>query len=116
VVSIGFSARRTLNFAKPKSIDSEQTFGSTPKTLMPKLIQLPSVMLLSLAIPFSNNKVNSTNKKASKLFNIKKSYVQASKANISSNVEDVLQIKEAFPTLSADEVTKMIKAKNSSKR
>ena len=83
---------------------------------MPKLIQLPSVMPLSLAIPLSDNKVNSINKKASKPSNIKKSYVQASKANILPNVEDVLQIKEAFSTLSADKITKMIKAKNDGKR
>ena len=83
---------------------------------MPKLIQSPSVMPLSLAISLSDNKVNSINKKASKPSNIKKSYVQASKANISPNVEDVLQIKEAFSTLSANKVTQMIKTKNNGKR
>ena len=45
---------------------------------------------------------------------MKKSYVQASKMNISSNVEDVLQVKEVFPSLSANEVGRILKAKNSS--
>ena len=71
---------------------------------------------LSLAIPPSDKKVNSVNKRAPKLSNVKKSYIQASKANILPNVEDVLQIKEVFPTLVANKVVKMIRAKNSSKR
>ena len=54
-------------------------------------------------------------KKAPKPTITKKSYVQASKANISSSIEDVIRVKEAFPTLSADEVGKMFKAKNSGK-
>ena len=43
---------------------------------------------------------------------MKKSYAEASKVNNSSNIEDVIQVKEAFPELSADEVGKMLKAKN----
>ena len=46
---------------------------------------------------------------------MKKLYVQASKSNISCNIEDVLQVKEAFPSLLADKVGKMLKVKNSSK-
>ena len=42
----------------------------------------------------------------------KKSYAEASKANNSSNIEDVIRVKEAFPELSADEVGKMLKVKN----
>ena len=53
------------------------------------------------------------NKKTPKPSTIKKSYVQASKANISSNIDNVIQIKEAFPSLSANKVGKMLKAKNS---
>jgi len=53
-------------------------------------------------------------KKALKPTIMKKSYAQASKANISSSIEDVIRVKEVFPTLSADEVGKMLKAKNSS--
>ena len=52
-------------------------------------------------------------KKAPKPMITKKSYAQASKANISSSIEDVIQVKEVFPALSADEVEKMLKAKNS---
>jgi len=44
---------------------------------------------------------------------MKKSYVQASKSNISQKVEDVLQLKEAFPSLSVDEVGKILKVKDS---
>ena len=54
-------------------------------------------------------------KKAPKPMIMKKSYMQASKANISSSIEDVIRVKEAFPTLSANEVGKMLKAKNSSR-
>ena len=53
-------------------------------------------------------------KKAPKPMIMKKSYAQASKTNISSSIEDVIRVKEVFPTLSADEVGKMLKAKNSS--
>jgi len=52
-------------------------------------------------------------KKALKPTITKKSYMQASKTNISSSIEDVIQVKEVFPTLSADKVGKMLKAKNS---
>ena len=53
-------------------------------------------------------------KKATKPTITKKSYMQASKANISTSIEDVIRVKEVFPSLSADEVGKMLKAKNSS--
>jgi len=52
-------------------------------------------------------------KKTLKPMIMKKFYAQASKANISSSIEDVIQVKKVFPTLSADEVGKMLKAKNS---
>jgi len=41
-------------------------------------------------------------------------YAQASKSNISCNIEDVLQVKKAFLSLSADKVGKMLKVKNNS--
>ena len=66
------------------------------------------------AIPPSSKTTGPNEKKAPKPMIMKKSYVQASKANISSNIEDVIQVKEVFPTLSADEVGKMLKAKNNS--
>ena len=52
-------------------------------------------------------------KKAPKPMITKKSYAQASKANFLSSIKDVIWVKEAFPALSADEVGKMLKAKNS---
>jgi len=39
---------------------------------------------------------------------------QASKSNL-SKIEDILRVKEVFPSLSADEVGKILKVKNSSK-
>jgi len=53
-------------------------------------------------------------KKAPKPTITKKSYAQAFKTNILSSIEDVIRVKEAFPTLLADNVEKMLKAKNSS--
>jgi len=51
--------------------------------------------------------------KVPKPSNMKKSYAQASKSNL-SKVEDILRVKQAFPSLSADEVRKILKVKNSS--
>ena len=51
--------------------------------------------------------------KVPKPSNMKKLYVQASKSNL-SKVEDILQVKEAFPSLSADKVGKILKVTNSS--
>ena len=79
------------------------------------MVPSSSVTPSSSVIPPPDNNVNSSNKKVPKPSNVKKSYAQASKNNISPNVEDILQIKEAFPTLSAEEVGKMIKGKNISR-
>ena len=65
-------------------------------------------------VPSLSKKIESITKKKPKSSNIKKFYVYAPKANISTNIKDVLHIKEVFPSLSADEVEKVIKAKNSS--
>jgi len=43
---------------------------------------------------------------------MKKSYAQASKSNL-SHIEDIVRVKEVFPALSADEVGKVLKIKNS---
>ena len=87
---------------------------------MPVSILSLKIVLSSLvsqaAISPINPKVNSISKKAPKLSNTKKSYAQASKANISLNVKDVLQIKKAFPTSSANETGRIIKVKNSSEK
>jgi len=44
---------------------------------------------------------------------MKKSYTQASKSNVSCNIEDILQVKEVFPALSVNKVGKILKIKNS---
>ena len=93
-----------------KPIEKKSQLEPTP-TLPSKAV--PSAPTVSILPPL-NKKVESVTKKAPILSNIKKSYAQASKANISPNINDVLHIKEAFPFLSANEVGKMIKAKNSS--
>lgn len=74
---------------------------------------LPSNKNIVLSL---NKKIESITKKELKPSNIKKSYAQASKANISMNIKDFLHIKEAFPSLFANEVENMIKAKNNSER
>ena len=51
--------------------------------------------------------------KVLKPYNMKKLYMQASKMNSSSNVKDILQVKEVFLALLADEVGKILKVKNS---
>ena len=63
--------------------------------------------------PPSSKTAGSNEKKAPKPTITKKSYAQASKANNLSSIEDAIRVKEVFPTLSADEVGKMLKAKNS---
>ena len=65
-------------------------------------------------IPPPSKTTGPNEKKALKPISTKKSYAQASKTNTSSSIEDVIGVKEVFPTLSADEVGKMLKAKNSS--
>jgi len=63
--------------------------------------------------PFSRKITGPNEKKTPKPTITKKSYMQTSKANISSSIEDIIRVKEAFSTLSADEVGKMLKVKNS---
>ena len=59
--------------------------------------------------------MGSNDKKALKPSTTKKSYAQASKVIKSTNIEDVIRVKEVFPALSADEVGKMLKVKNSNR-
>jgi len=81
--------------------------------LLSKIILSSHIQQTAILPPDTN--VHLISKKVPKLSNTKKSYPQTSKANISLNVENVLHIKEVFPTLSADKVTRIIKVKNSSK-
>ena len=85
-----------------------------PKAKKPSSFMPTTAMNSNIPIAPPPSKTTGPNeKKALKPTIMKKSYVQASKANISSSIEDVIQVKEAFHTLSADEVGKMLKAKNS---
>ena len=59
----------------------------------------PPTANISGALPPLNKNVKSTTKKNSKPLNLKKSYVQTSKSNL-SRIEDIVQVKEVFSTLS----------------
>ena len=72
----------------------------------------PPATNMSAAPPSSNKNVKSTIKKDPKPSNMKKSYAQASKSNL-SHIEDIVRVKEAFPALSVNEVGKVLKIKNS---
>jgi len=72
--------------------------------------------LPSMVVPPINKNNELINKKEPKSSNIRKSYVQVSKLNVLPNIENVLQIKDTFPSLSAGKVGKMIKAINGSER
>ena len=89
----------------------KQPEAMKPQSSMPSNMMNPKIP----TSPPPNKTVGSNEKKALALkpMNTKKSYAEASKTNNSSNIEDVIRVKEAFPELSADEVGKMLKAKNS---
>ena len=99
-----------------KSVNSKENPTSLNPTVSPPKSAVPPPPTTKLIVPTSsNNNFETVIKKVPKLLNMKKLYVQASKSNISCNIEDVLQVKKAFPSLSADKVRKMLKVKNSSK-
>jgi len=89
----------------------KQPEATKPHPSMPSNTMNPKTPTL----PPPSKTAGSNEKKAPapKPTNTKKSYAEASKTNNSSNIEDVIRVKEAFPELSADEVGKMLKAKNS---
>ena len=72
----------------------------------------PPTTNMSVALPPPNKNVKSIVKKTPKPSNMKKSYVQASKSNL-SHIEDILQVKEVFPALLVNEVEKVLKISNS---
>ena len=72
----------------------------------------PPTTNMSVTLPPPNKNVKSTVKKAPKPSNMKKSYVQASKSNLSC-IEDILRVKEVFPALLVNEVGKVLKISNS---
>ena len=94
---------------------------ATPSALYP-VVDTPSTAI-STVPSLSNKLVKENNTKTSKSQNIKKSYaqvskanisqkVQASKVNIAQNVNKILRVQEAFPELSADDIGKIIKVTN----
>jgi len=89
----------------------KQPEATKPQPSMPSNTTNPKIPTLSP--PSKTAGSNEKKALASKPTNTKKSYAEASKTNNSSNIEDVIQVKEAFPELSANEVGKMLKAKNS---
>ena len=99
-----------------KSANSKENLTSSNPTASPPKLVVPPPPTMKLIVPTSlNNNVKTVIKKVPKPLNIKKSYAQALKSNILCNIKDVLRVKEAFPTLSADKVRKILKVKSSSK-
>ena len=82
------------------------------KKLSPSMPTTAMNSNVPVALP-SSKMTGPNKKKAPKPTITKKSYMQASKANILLSIENVIWVKKVFPTLSADEVGKMLKAKNS---
>ena len=107
---------RKIDAISSKSANSKENPTSLNSTVsLPKsAVSPPPIMKLIVPISLNNN-VETVIKKVPKPSNIKKLYVQTSKSNISCNIEDVLRVKEAFPSLLANEVEKMWKVKNSGK-
>ena len=79
---------------------------------LPSAEAAPPTTNMSAAPPPPNKNIESTIKKNPKPSNMKKFYAQASKSNL-LRIEDIVQVKEAFPTLSVDKVEKVLKIKNS---
>ena len=92
---------------------AENSSSSTPSNPLPsgKIASSPTINT-PVAPPSPTKSAESLVKKTLKPLNTKKSYTQASKANISSNIDDIIWVKEVFPTLLADEVGKMLNIKN----
>ncbi|KAL9710067.1 hypothetical protein Ac2012v2_007129 [Leucoagaricus gongylophorus] len=97
---------------QPSTESSNTTMTNTPSPLPSTEVAPPPTISIPRAPPPPNKNDESTTKKDPKLLNLKKSYVQASKSNL-SRIEDIVRVKEAFPALSADEVGKVFKIKNS---
>ena len=108
-----FRENAILDSLKPTTKNPKEKSSSLVSTPTTSSAPLPSS---SINVPPINKNNKSINKKESKPSNIRKSYAQVSKLNVLSNIENILQIKDAFLSLSADEVDKMMKAINGSKR
>ena len=108
-----FRENTTLSSLKPTVKNLKEKSSSLASTPATSSAPLPSP---SMVIPPINKNNESINKKESKPSNIRKSYTQVSKLNVLPNIENILQIKDAFLSLSAGEVDKIMKSTNSSKR
>ena len=97
---------------QPSSESSNITMTNTSSSLPSVEAAPPPTVNVPRAPPPLNKNVKSTTKKDPKPSNLKKSYMQASKSNL-LRIEDIVRVKEAFPALSADEVGKVLKIKNS---
>ena len=94
------------------SNDKTAEDSSLPSTSLPSNMAVPPPTTNPVATPPLPTSV--VPQKVPKPSNMKKSYTQTSKTNLLSKVEDILWVKEVFPSLSADEVGKILKVKNSS--
>jgi len=104
----GYLKLRLLNEkAVEKSSSSSHSVSLPSNMVVPPPLTATSAVISPLPIPVAPLKVP-------KPSNMKKLYVQASKINILSNVENILRVKEVFLSLSANEVEKILKVKNSS--
>ena len=97
---------------QPSTASSNTTMMNTPSPLPSTEVAPPPTINIPRAPPPPNKNVESTAKKDPKPSNLKKFYTQASKSNL-SHIKDIVRVKEAFPALSADEVGKVLKIKNS---
>ena len=97
---------------QPSTELSNTTKMNTPPPLPSAEVAPSPSVNTPRAPPPPNKNVESTTKKDSVPSNLKKSYAQASKSNL-SRIEDIVRVKEVFPALSADEVGKVLKIKNS---
>ena len=97
-----------LRLANNKTVEKP----SPPSTSLPSNIAVPSPP--PNPVPAPPPQVSVVPQKVPKPSNMKKLYAQASKSN-TSKVNNILRVKEAFLSLLANEVNKILKVKNGSK-
>ena len=93
------------------NLAKEPSSSMPPDPLSSGKVTSSSTVNTPVAPPPPTKSVELLVKKTPKPSNMKKSYAQTSKANILLNIEDVIWVKEAFPTLLADKVGKMLNIK-----
>jgi len=97
---------------QPSTLMSNTMMTTTLSPLPSAEATPPSTTNMSVVPSSANKNVESTIKKDPKPLNMKKSYAQALKSSL-LRIEDIVRVKEVFPALSADEVGKVLKIKNS---